>query len=714
MVQNNILIEGKNCWKLAKANKFAYLIDGSECFRAIHEALTLAKESIFIVNWDIHSELLLVRDDNYNKKYPAKLGELLAAIGEERPELNIYILEWNFAMIYAMERELFPDFKMYWKTNDRVNFCLDGEHPVGAAQHQKIVVIDDSLAFSGGLDLTQCRWDTPEHDPDNKLRVSPDNTPFPPFHDVHCVFNGKAASLMGQLARDRWVKASNSSLPDMSAEPEFNHWPSCIEPALENVEIGISRTLPEYGEQHEVREVEQLYLDSINAAQELIYIENQFLSSHKITKELERKLAKDSGPEIIIVLPELISGWLMHNTMDVLRARMLQRLFKADAHGRLHCFYVRLRSKPKLSLMIHSKVMIIDERFLRIASSNLCNRSMGLDSECDISLEATQTQPCHKQIEYFRNCLLAEHLGVSVEKLEKMINEKSSLIKAIEALQGNEHTLAKLEVKCSGELEYYVPESELLDPEKPVEPEEFFKQVFYTDKEPKAYHYWIKSGMFFTVLIGLIAIFQLALSDDWLSLETFASSGKQLSNLPMMPLIVVAVYMVASALAIPITLLIVVTIMLFGAWTGSVYALIGAELSALATFAIGRMIGKKRVYKLIGTQYNRIWNSLGEKGFLTIITLRIIPVAPFSIINIGASVSAIKVKDFAVGNLIGILPGIVMNAFIVKSLMVNYNEPNILTFSFLVVAILLIVSGLFWLKRWFNTSKFFKQESVSK
>jgi phosphatidylserine/phosphatidylglycerophosphate/cardiolipin synthase-like enzyme len=134
-----------------------------------------------------------------------------------------------------------------------------------------------------------------------------------------------------------------------------------------------------------VREVEALYLDTIASAQRFIYIENQYLSSFSVGKAFAASLEKKDGPEIVIVLP-VSSGWLEETTMGVFRARLLAHLRKADAHGRLRIYYPDVAELDGKGLNVHSKVMIADGTFVRVGSSNLSNRSMGVDTECDIAL----------------------------------------------------------------------------------------------------------------------------------------------------------------------------------------------------------------------------------------------------------------------------------------------------------------------------------------
>nr|WP_305910036.1 phospholipase D-like domain-containing protein [Methylomarinum sp. Ch1-1]MDP4522984.1 phospholipase D-like domain-containing protein [Methylomarinum sp. Ch1-1] len=388
----NLFKPSSNCWKVAQAQRAAFIIDGEDYFRALHEAMREARRSIIIVGWDLHSELRLIRDGEC-EGYPDKLGDLLEYLVDKCKDLNIYLLGWDFAMIYAMEREFFPRYKLKWSTHERVHFLLDGEHPVGASQHQKIVVIDDVVAFSGGLDLSKWRWDTSAHEPDNPLREDPDGQLYPPFHDVQMIVDGDASKALAELAKQRWTKACGSEPFIDEAIAAGDPWPSSFKPDFNDVAIAIARTLPLHKGAPEVREVERLYLDSLAAAQDFIYIENQYLSSFRIGEVLQASLQQAEGPEIVIVQPKETGGWLEQHTMDVLRGRIIAKLREADRHRRLRLFYPQIAASPAVELMVHAKVMIIDDCFARVGSSNLSNRSLGLDSECDLAIFGEKTPP---------------------------------------------------------------------------------------------------------------------------------------------------------------------------------------------------------------------------------------------------------------------------------------------------------------------------------
>ena len=619
---------GKNCWRLAHADRVALLIDGENFFSALHAAMRQARQSIIIVGWDVHSELQLLRNGN-EEKYLVTLGKFLNYLAKKHKDLNIYLLSWDFAMIYAMEREFFPRYKLKWRTHKNIHFCLDGQHPVGASQHQKVIVIDDAVAFSGGLDLSKWRWDTSDHLPESNLRVDPDGKNYPPFHDVQMLVDGEAAAALGELVRQRWQWACGVEPQPVDRNLVEDVWPSGVKAEFTNVAVAISRTFPSYNQRDEVREVERLYLDSIAAARASIYIENQYLSSYRIGEAIKKRLAEQDGPEVVMVLPLKTGGWLEQHTMDVLRGRILTHLREADVHDRLRIFYVQLAVKPQVTLMIHAKLMVVDDSFVRIGSSNLSNRSLGLDSECDLALVGTIGSETARTIASFRNRLLAEHLGVTQEEVAAALGQHNSLIRAIEALVAKERTLLPLEGEIDPKIDQWVPESELLDPEKPIEPEQFLDYLIHPENQRPAYRQLLKIILSVAAFLGLAAIWRWTPLGKWLNIDTLTAAAHWVEAYPFSPVLVPLLYVLLGLISFPVTLLIMVTIIVFGPWWGGLYAVSGTVLSALTVFSLGHLLGQNVVHRFSGSLINRVNNRLAKSGIVAVITFRIIPVAPF-------------------------------------------------------------------------------------
>jgi phospholipase D1/2 len=223
-----------------------------------------------------------------------------------------------------------------WVTSDRIHFKLDGAHPKAAAHHQKIVVIDDALAFCGGIDMTADRWDTREHLDDDPRRKRPSGRSYGPWHDASTMVDGEVARALGDLARERWRRATGEALEP--PPPRSPIWPSGIVPTFTGIDVAIARTQPEYDGEEEVREIEAFLLDAIASAKTAIYWESQYFACRRIVEAMAERLQERDGPELVIVNPKSADGFLEAATMDTARARLLRLIDKADRHGRFRIF----------------------------------------------------------------------------------------------------------------------------------------------------------------------------------------------------------------------------------------------------------------------------------------------------------------------------------------------------------------------------------------
>lgn len=199
--------------------------------------------------------------------------------------------------------------------------------------------------------------------------------------------SGAAAEALGELARQRWKDAGGEKAVECSCS-NSDYWPRNVEVEFHNVPVAISRTEPLYEDKAEVLEVKQMWIDALEAARRYIYIENQYLTASEVVDVLVRCLQQDHGPEIVIMLSRQHTGWLEEATMGVLTQRQVKRLRKADQHDRLRIVYPERTDLGESFIKVHAKVLIVDDKLVRVGSANLNNRSMGFDTECDLSLFA--------------------------------------------------------------------------------------------------------------------------------------------------------------------------------------------------------------------------------------------------------------------------------------------------------------------------------------
>jgi phosphatidylserine/phosphatidylglycerophosphate/cardiolipin synthase-like enzyme len=330
-------------------------------------------------------------------------------------------------------------------------------------------VIDDCLAFAGGIDVTADRWDTSDHLDRHPLRRRPStHRPTGPWHDVTSLVSGPAARALGDLARERWASGTGRSLEPVTDVEAC--WPPEVEPLLTDVDVAISRTRPEHGGDELVHEVELLWLAAIAGARRSVYIESQYFANRRIAEAIAERLGEDDGPEFVVVNPESADGWLEEKAMGTARAKLLALVRDADVHDRFRLYVpVTAGRRP---IYVHAKVMVVDDRLMRIGSSNLNNRSMGLDTECDLSIEGRSGDPRRDElaatITGLRDRLLGEHLGVSPKDVaEAVAGCGDSLVRAVESLcRPVGRSLVPLRAPDLGPVERVLADTELLDAER--------------------------------------------------------------------------------------------------------------------------------------------------------------------------------------------------------------------------------------------------------
>lgn len=689
---------GRNCWRKARAERLAFLIDGEAYFGTLRRSLVEARERIDILAWDIDSRFSLLREGG-DDGLPTALGPLLHALLERRPALRVRILLWDFSMIYALERDWTPVFaKPDWLRHPRLDFKMDDRLPVGASQHQKLVVVDGHLAYLGGFDPSKWRWDSPAHAPDDPRRVDPGGERYPPFHDLQVLVEGEAAEAAWGVFAERWERVTGEATREAPVR-EPAPWPEGLTPDLEDVEVAFSRTYPAHAGRAEVREVERLHLDAIAAARRTIYIENQYLTSAAVVDALGERLQAADGPQVVLVLPRETGGWLEQATMDVLRARALGRLRASDAHDRLRVYFPHRAGLGDERIIVHSKLLITDDRLLRVGSANTSNRSMGLDSELDIAIEAGD-RGVADAIAGLRRRLLAEHLGATPAAVAEAEERGGGLIATIESLSGGDRCLRPLDGRVDEDLEREIPDDRLIDPERPRPPEELL--TLFVGEEQRAPAG--RRGL--VVLLVIVALLAMAAAWRWTPLsevlapEAAAALLRGLGQHPLGGVVMVATFVAGSLVAVPVTLLFIVTGSVFGIWLGAAYGLAGAVAAAVVNYAIGSMMGRESLRRLGEGRINRLSRRLARRGVLAVIVLRVVPVAPFTVINLVAGASHIRFRDYLVGTIVGMAPGALALTAFADRLIAAIARPDLPTVAgFLAVAV--VVIGVLWgLRRW--------------
>ena len=691
-----LLEQGVTCWRLSRAARAALLIDGAAYFDALRRALPLAGRTVHIVGWDIRSDISL---DPLGDALP--LRKFLRRLLADRPALQIRILLWDWPLFFSLDREPLPQLQFGVAQTRRLDLVLDASHPPAACHHEKLVVIDGRLAFCGGIDLSAGRWDRPEHHPSEPGRGRIGRTPRPPFHDCMLMVEGEPARALDELVRERWQRLTGRTLQPPREHDRSSLWPDGVEPWFGRVRIGVARTRPAWDGQAEAREIEALYLRAIGAARDCIYIENQYLTVLPIADALAARLGERHGPEVIIIGPKRCEGFIETAVMDRGRALCLDRLRIADAHGRLRVLHpVRAADEGRpTAIHLHSKLLIVDDRLLVVGSANLSNRSMRLDTECNLAIEA-QDDVDRAAVLRSRDALLGEHLGCDSGTFAARAGALGSVAAAIDALNGGARRLESLTVEPVPLPPELVAGVELTDPSEPITMDVVERRLAPPSRRRRL------GAIASRGALTLLVVFALAVAarTDFVS-ETglvadvlrFAEQNR-LSWLGLSA--VLTAFCLSTFLFVPVNVMIAATGALFGLLLGFLYALAGALLAAGLSFAIGRGLGRDRVRRLASRRVNAMNKRLNQHGLVAMTVLRLLPIAPFTVVSLVAGASEIRTRDYLLGSLFGMAPGVVLMTVFGDRLGAWLRHPDLANLAVVVIVAALALVLTWALRRW--------------
>lgn len=435
-----ILRPGRNCWSVEKTEHAGVLIDARAYYRAFVQAARSARGSIYISGWQFDTDAELLRgSDAPESPAPSTFLSFLNFICERNPQLKIHILAWDFSGILAFNREWLEDWLFRWRGHENITFRFDSCHSVGGSHHQKLVVIDRWWAFAGGIDICNTRWDDRDHAAENVLRKDPQGKAYPPKHDVQAFVGGEVGRELARWFEEQWKISGAEPIPASSAAPQ-------VEPAFEFSRglstscVGLSQTQGAVFTSPKIpdREVERLFSDAVRSAERLIYIEAQYVTSKSFFGALSERLKQRSTPrlQVVLILPHDREP-LENVSLVPTEIRMLQALTKIseETGHAFGCYQVLAPgSGGRTPVQIHSKLIIVDDRFLTIGSANLTNRSMGVDTELNLAWDAALEDPPEAAIESFRDLrtdLLLEHLRVSGPEWKIRLEEADDLVASL-------------------------------------------------------------------------------------------------------------------------------------------------------------------------------------------------------------------------------------------------------------------------------------------
>ncbi len=654
-------------WSNAFAHRLSFLIDGKAYFDALALSIEQARHSISILGWDVDPRIQLQPGQSTES-----LKSLLIRVVQNNPQLHVRIVAWDFKLFYFREREFSDLTTSSLGGHERIQFVYDDGLPLEASRHEKMIVIDDQIAYLGGIDLSHGRWDTPAHAREDWRRRGPDGTEYPPHHDIQVMFDGPAARACGQYFRERWKQVTDMEIDDIPPVSE-KRWP-IKRVDFANTRLGIIRTKAAYGVQPAIREIESTVRELLEHASRRVFIEGQYLTSELVAEQLKKLLRQPEGPEIIILLPEASSSWIEKATMTFLQIRVLEELKQADRFQRLGAYCPKnLLMNKEGCLHIHSKLLIVDDRWILFGSANLTNRSLGLDSELNIVFESDSSE-----VLLLAHRLLAEHLGVPVALFSSVASDHQHklvpTIQYIKERQCDRHrTLMDAYSRKEPDAKEPLIHPSLSDPSRPVGAFEFHE--FTSDRSSARRRRLIIYGIGLSLACAATILIwhwiaRENLSDflTWMTIEHRESSW--------IPLLISSMLLLASLAMMPIVFVTIVCIVLFGPFLGVVYSSLISILSASLGFLLGRIFKQPMFYLMESFRLKNVALKMRKRTALTLLAVRLLPIAPFTIVNLAAGAMRFSFLPFLCVTLIALLPGRLFFLIVGESLFSYIRKPN--------------------------------------
>jgi phosphatidylserine/phosphatidylglycerophosphate/cardiolipin synthase-like enzyme len=367
-------------------NQLDVLIDGAQALPAIAEALMAAQSHVHITGWHLAAHFELVRGER-----PVVLGALLAELAQR---VDVRVLVWAGAPVpvfHPTRKEVAADVENLVR-DTRIRCAPDPrEHPVHC-HHEKTVIIDDEVAFVGGIDMTDLagdRFDVSEHPARRRLG----------WHDVGTRLRGPAVTDVAAHFVMRWREVTGEQLPVAAAPPPAG-------PSTVQVVRTIAETMYESVPRGEFRILES-YLRALRSARELIYLENQFLWAPELVDLLVAKLRDPPSRafRLVVVLPRRAN-----NGQDDTKGQLGRLIAADDGNDRLLAATLRSRTQSRTDpLYVHAKVGIVDDRWLTVGSANLNAHSLMNDTEMNVTTDDPDLA------RNARERLWAEHLELPLE-----------------------------------------------------------------------------------------------------------------------------------------------------------------------------------------------------------------------------------------------------------------------------------------------------------
>jgi phosphatidylserine/phosphatidylglycerophosphate/cardiolipin synthase-like enzyme len=340
-------------------NAVEFLVDGADALPAIAEAIASAKRSVHLAGWFFSPDFHLGPDG-------PTLREVLADAAER---VDVRVLAWAGSPLplFHPDRKEAREALERLTNGTRIRYRLDAHERPMHCHHEKLVILDDRIAFVSGIDLTSLggdRLDESLHPPREDIG----------WHDASAKLAGPAVADVAAHFAFRWREVTGETLPAAVPPPEAG-----------NTTVQIVRTVPEKIYDALPRgdfSLLEAHLAALRSAERFVYIESQFLWSPEVVAVLADKLARPpcDAFRVLVVLPARPK-----NGQEDTRGQLAVLLDADGERGRfLACTIYQAGTHPPRLVYVHAKILIVDDRWLTLGSANLNEHSLFNDTEMNI------------------------------------------------------------------------------------------------------------------------------------------------------------------------------------------------------------------------------------------------------------------------------------------------------------------------------------------
>ena len=640
------------------------IICADSYFKSVRQSFERASKSILICGWSLNLDILMDDDGT-------TLEDVLFSVPDH---VQVKILIWDYPIFYMGDRDPFLALNIALANRDNISFKRFDFHPLMSSMHSKMVVVDDKELFVGGIDLDLERRDGEYNKASDPLRADKNKSGFKPFRDYALHFQSTDVKSFSEFFEQLWHSQQDQK-SDILASKELTHG-----------NVFFSRTIPKFKDNPQERSSFKLHKWLIKNAKKYIYIENQYLTSEKIVELLVDVLKKDEGPEVVIVVSYGKMPLIEKVSMGALLTDYVQILVKNDPHNRLKIYTLFTGDKEEREYVkIHSKCMLVDDKYLKIGSSNINNRSMDFDYELDALVTGT------KIIEYKErifNTLLGygEDIEIKESVIETFENAKKRFNKIVEVKDVLKEKSVLVEYKD------YLP----LDKKEMT----FFEragQTFITKKSFVKMHMKLVIGLAMLVL-AVTGAFLVRPEEVKGVVNTIMSSLDVESSLILMAIFFIS-YTILGTFFFPLNAYIFLCGAYFSMAQAFGLAIAGALSVASLAYWVGAFFGKDIHAESKIEKVNQLKRLLKNNSLLTLVFLRIVPIAPYPLVNMICGKFRVGFNKYILGTFIGVVPGSAALIFMEKQLIDLVQKPNISNVLILIVIGVVFLLAIRFVKR---------------